>query len=55
MSFTFPEISTYKYSCTDSSKRFPVENPATGKTITTIQPGSASTTSAAILASQTAF
>ena len=53
--FDFPEISTYRYSCKDESKRFVVENPATGKTITTIQAGDADTVNQAVQASQKAF
>lgn len=53
--FNFPEISTYRYSCKDETKRFPVENPATGKTITTIQAGDEKTVDAAAKASQKAF
>lgn len=52
---TFPELSTYRYSCKDESKRFAVDNPATGKVITTIQAGDAKTTEQAIQASQVAF
>ncbi|KXL48813.1 hypothetical protein M433DRAFT_62913 [Acidomyces richmondensis BFW] len=51
----FPEISIYKWSCNEESKRFPVENPATGKIITTIQAGDASSVDQAIHASQVAF
>lgn len=54
-SLTFSELSTYKYSCKDESKRFSVENPATGKTITTIQAGDESTVDAAVQAAQKAF
>ncbi|KUI71340.1 NAD/NADP-dependent betaine aldehyde dehydrogenase [Cytospora mali] len=52
---SFPEVSRYRWSCDDSSKQFAVENPATGKTITTIQAGNAETAHAAIKASQEAF
>lgn len=51
----FPSISTYTYSNHDPSNRFPVENPATGKVLTTIQAGDASTVDQAVLASQEAF
>jgi acyl-CoA reductase-like NAD-dependent aldehyde dehydrogenase len=51
----FPTISTYKWSCKDTSKRFTVENPATGEVITTIQAGDAETTVKAIEAAQKAF
>lgn len=52
---TFPEVSVYRWSCDDPSRRFAVDNPATGKTITTIQAGNVETTNAAIEASQAAF
>jgi len=58
MSFEYPEypdISTYKWSCKDDSKRNVVENPATGKIITSIQAGDAETVDQAVKASQTAF
>ena len=55
MSLDFPELSTYRWSCKDESKRFPVENPATGKVITTIQAGDAQTTDEAVKASEIAF
>lgn len=54
-SFTFPEITKYRYSSTDESKRLVVENPATGKTITTIQAGDEKTVDEAVRASQIAF
>lgn len=53
--FRFPELSTYKWSCNEENKRFPVENPATGKVITIIQAGDASSVEQAIQASQVAF
>ena len=53
--FNFPEVSTYRYSCKDKSKRFAVENPATGKIITTIQAGDEKTAEQAIQASQKAL
>ncbi|KAF2165343.1 hypothetical protein M409DRAFT_55757 [Zasmidium cellare ATCC 36951] len=52
---TFPSVSTYKYSNNDPSNCFPVENPATGQIITTIQAGDASTVDKAVRASQDAF
>lgn len=52
---SFPETSVYRWSCDDTSRRFAVENPATGKTITTIQAGNVETTNAAVEASQLAF
>lgn len=51
----FPTLSTYWWSSTDSTQRFPVENPATGRTLTHIQAGNASTAKQAVEASQTAF
>jgi acyl-CoA reductase-like NAD-dependent aldehyde dehydrogenase len=51
----FPELLTFTRSCNDPSKRFPVENPATGKPITTIQAGNVSTTLEAIEAAKVAF
>ncbi len=51
----FPEVSTYKWSSKDTSKRFSVENPATGEVITKIQAGDAETTVKAIEAAQKAF
>ncbi|KAK5116867.1 Aldehyde dehydrogenase mpl4 [Meristemomyces frigidus] len=55
MSLDFPELSTYQWSCKDTTKRFAVENPATGKTITTVQAGDSNTVDQAVQASQTAF
>lgn len=52
---TFPELSTYDWSCKDGTQRFTVENPATGKVLTTIQAGNASTVDLAVQASQKAF
>jgi acyl-CoA reductase-like NAD-dependent aldehyde dehydrogenase len=52
---SFPEVSTYPRSSKDISKQFPVENPATGKVITTVQGGDASTTVDAIEAAHKAF
>ncbi|KAI5926549.1 dehydrogenase [Camillea tinctor] len=51
----FQELSTYRYSCNDSIKRWAVENPATGKVITTIQSGDIKTADQAVQASQIAF
>lgn len=53
--FEFPAVSRYRYSCKDESKQFAVENPATGKTITTIQAGDEATVDKAVRASQEAF
>lgn len=55
MSLKFPELSSYRWSCKDPSKRFPVENPATGEVITTLQAGDDANTKAAIEASKKAF
>ncbi|KAI1380720.1 dehydrogenase [Hypoxylon crocopeplum] len=44
---TFPEVSTYRHSSNDTSKRWTVENPATGKVLTTIQGGDSTTVDAA--------
>ncbi|KAI0383237.1 dehydrogenase [Hypomontagnella monticulosa] len=51
----FPDLSTYRYSCNDESKRWTVENPATGKVLTTIQGGDSATVDAAVRASQVAY
>lgn len=50
-----PAVSEFHWSCKDISKRFAVENPATGKTITAIQAGDAERVDAAVQASQEAF
>lgn len=55
VSFTFPELTVLKWSCKDRSKTFPVENPATGQTITTVQAGDTDTANQAVLASRAAF
>lgn len=52
---SFPEVSVYRWSCNDPSRRFIVENPATGKAITTVQAGNVETANSAIQASQAAF
>jgi acyl-CoA reductase-like NAD-dependent aldehyde dehydrogenase len=52
---SFPEVSTFPRSSKDPSKKFPVENPATGKVITTIQGGDAATATEAIEAAHKAF
>ncbi|KAJ6443694.1 NAD/NADP-dependent betaine aldehyde dehydrogenase [Purpureocillium lavendulum] len=52
---SLPEITRYRWSSEDTSQRFAVENPATGKVITTVQAGSVATVEAAIQASQRAF
>lgn len=51
----FPELTTTRWSCTDTTKQFQVHNPATGKPLTTIQAGDAQTVDAAVQASQHAF
>lgn len=55
MALRFPDISTYQWSCADKSKRFAVENPATGQVITTVQAGDASTAEQAVQAAHHAF
>lgn len=55
MTITFPELTTYRWSCQDEAKRFPVENPATGEVITTVQAGDEATAAEAIQASQVAY
>ena len=51
----FPTVSVFQWSCNDDSKRFSVENPATGRVITIVQAGDAATTEKAVQASQLAF
>lgn len=55
MAPSFPEISSFALSGNDTSKRFPVHNPATGKVITTIQAGDAATAETAIKAAHKAY
>lgn len=55
MTTPFPKITTCRWSCKDETKRLPVENPATGKVITTIQAGDSTTVDNAVRASQRAF
>lgn len=55
MAPSLPDISTFARSCNDPSKRFPVENPATGKALTIIQAGDTTTTLEAIQAAKVAF
>lgn len=50
-----PELSKFARSCNDTGKQFSVENPATGKVITTIQAGNEASTIEAIEAAQAAF
>lgn len=52
---SIPDVSQYRWSSTDTSKRFQVENPATGKVITTIQAGDRETVNSAVQAAQKAF
>lgn len=52
---SFSDVTSYEYSCTDTSQQFVVENPATGKPITIVQAGSTETTASAVEASQAAF
>ncbi|KAF3058461.1 Aldehyde dehydrogenase [Daldinia childiae] len=51
----FPELSVYRYSSNDPSRRFTVTNPATGKILTTVQGGDPATIDAAVRASQVAY
>ncbi|KAI1340556.1 dehydrogenase [Xylariaceae sp. FL0016] len=53
--FKYPELSIYRYSCNNPSKRWAVENPATGQVITTLQSGDERTVDQAVQASQEAF
>ncbi|EME39725.1 hypothetical protein DOTSEDRAFT_75391 [Dothistroma septosporum NZE10] len=55
MPITFPELTTYRWSCEDDSKRFAVDNPATGKVITVVQAGNEATATRAVEASQEAY
>ena len=50
-----PAKSDFRWSCKDTAKSFAVDNPATGKSITTVQGGNAETATAAVQASQQAF
>lgn len=52
---SIPEISRYRWSSTDTSKQFQVENPATGEVITTVQAGDQETVNSAVQAAQKAF
>jgi acyl-CoA reductase-like NAD-dependent aldehyde dehydrogenase len=52
---SIPAISSFRYSSNDTSKRFTVENPATGAVITTVQAGDEKTTDEAVQAAQKAF
>jgi len=51
----FPELTTLRYSSNDSTKRWAIENPATGKVITTLQSGDTATVDAAVQASHKAY
>ncbi|KAI9719674.1 MAG: hypothetical protein M1828_006106 [Chrysothrix sp. TS-e1954] len=51
----FREHTSYQWSSSDASKTLPVYNPATGKLITTIRVGDASTVDKAVEVSQKAF
>lgn len=55
MPVRIPEISKFARSCNDLDKQFFVENPATGKVITTIQAGNKATAIEAIEAAQIAY
>jgi acyl-CoA reductase-like NAD-dependent aldehyde dehydrogenase len=52
---SFPAVANYEWSSSDESQRLPIYNPATGKIITTVQCGNASTASEAIAKAQIAF
>ena len=52
---SIPKDSQYRWSSTDVSKRFEVENPATGEVITTVQAGDEGTVNSAVQAAQEAF
>ena len=52
---SLPTLSRYDFSCEDPKHQFEVHNPATGKILTTVQGGNASTTREAIKKSQLAF
>lgn len=52
---SIPEISQYRWSSSDTSKRFQVENPATGKVITTVQAGDQESVDSAVQAAQKAY
>ena len=52
---SIPDISQYRWSSTDTSKRFQVENPVTGKVITMIQAGDRETVDLAVQAAQKGF
>jgi acyl-CoA reductase-like NAD-dependent aldehyde dehydrogenase len=52
---SIPAISSFRYSSNDTSKRFTVENPATGAVVTTVQAGDENTTDEAVQAAQKAF
>ncbi len=50
-----PKISQYRWSGTDISERFDVENPATGEVVITVQAGDEETANPAVQAAQEAF
>ena len=52
---SIPQISRYRWSSTDATKQFQVENPATGEVITTVQAGDPETVNSAVQAAQEAF
>ncbi|KAL5355207.1 aldehyde dehydrogenase domain-containing protein [Aspergillus floccosus] len=52
---SLPDVCEYRWSCKDTSKRFPVVNPATGNSITIVQAGDSTTVDSAVQASQKAF
>nr|UBX54552.1 aldehyde dehydrogenase [Aspergillus sp.] len=52
---SLPPVCEYRWSSKDTSKRFPVVNPATGRRITIVQAGDTTTVDSAVQASQKAF
>ncbi|KAE8450941.1 hypothetical protein EG329_005381 [Mollisiaceae sp. DMI_Dod_QoI] len=55
MPVSFPNLSTYATSSQDTTKHFPVHNPASGAILTTVAAGDAQTTTAAIEAAEKAY
>lgn len=51
----YPQLSSFRWSSPDETKRFPVENPATGYIITHVQAGNEDTVKQAVQLSQTAY
>lgn len=55
MTSNLPALSSYRWSCDDQTQRIPVENPATGKILTTVQAGNARTANEAVEAAHKAY